>query len=66
MRRVISERERQVIALVAEGMDNDRIGRALHISPDTVKTHLARLYRRYEAHGRAHLVAIAIREGWIA
>jgi DNA-binding NarL/FixJ family response regulator len=42
----LSEREQQVLRLVAEGLANKQIGRRLGISDSTVKVHLANVYRR--------------------
>lgn len=61
----ISPREREILALLADGHTNREIGRALHISEATVKTHLARLYPKLEVADRAAAVAVAYRRGWI-
>jgi DNA-binding CsgD family transcriptional regulator len=65
--RRITQRERQVLALVAEGYSTAEIARALWITEDTVRTHVKRMMIRLEARTRAHLVSIAFREGlWSA
>lgn len=61
----ISPREREILALLADGQTNREIGRALHISEATVKTHLARLYPKLEVADRAAAVAVAYRRGWL-
>jgi DNA-binding CsgD family transcriptional regulator len=61
--RRITARERQVLALVADGHSTAEIARALWITEDTVRTHVKRMMVRLEARTRAHLVAIAFREG---
>lgn len=61
--RRITMRERQVLALVAQGYSTAEIARALWITEDTVRTHIKRMKARLEARTRAQLVAIAFREG---
>ena len=45
----ITRREHEVLALIAAGRSNKEIARQLNLSPNTVKTHLARLYEKLEA-----------------
>lgn len=59
----VSEREREVLLHVAEGATNQEIAAALHLSPNTVRNHLARIYGRLGARSRLEAVAIAAREG---
>lgn len=59
----LGDRELQVLRLVAAGAENREIARLLHVSTETVKTHLANIYKKLDAAGRAHAVAIAIRKG---
>jgi DNA-binding NarL/FixJ family response regulator len=61
----LSDREREVVALVAEGASNDEIGARLGISSRTVESHLRRLFERVGAASRAELAARAFREGWL-
>ena len=61
--RRITARERQVLALVADGYSTAEIARALWITEDTVRTHIKRMMVRLDARTRAHVVAIAFREG---
>lgn len=61
----VSPRELEILALLADGRTNREIGRELHVSEATVKTHLARLYPKLEVTDRAAAVAIAYRRGWI-
>jgi DNA-binding NarL/FixJ family response regulator len=65
----LTNREREVVALVAEGLSNEEIARRLFISPATAKTHVSRAMRELRAHDRAQLVVIAyesglVRPGW--
>jgi DNA-binding CsgD family transcriptional regulator len=58
----LSPREREVLALVAEGRSNKAIAEALYISPNTIKTHIASLMTKLQADSRAQLAAIAARQ----
>ena len=60
---VISEREREVLALTADGMSAPQIGARLHLSPATVKSHLQNVYEKLGVSDRAAAVATAIRLG---
>lgn len=59
----LSPREREVLALVAEGRSNKAIADALFVSPNTVKTHVASLLSKLHAGSRAQLAAMAARSG---
>ncbi len=56
---LLSPREREVLALVARGMTNAEVCRALFIAPATVKNHLENIYRRLEVGRRTQAVAKA-------
>ena len=60
----LTPRERDVLALVAEGRSNKAIAEALFVSPNTVKTHVASLLTKLQADSRTQLAAIATRAGW--
>ena len=55
----ISEREFEVLRLLAAGRSNKEIARALGISPNTVKTHVARLYEKLGANRRTEAIVRA-------
>jgi DNA-binding NarL/FixJ family response regulator len=55
----LTEREGQVLGLVAAGLSNVAIGERLHVSPWTAKTHVNRIMAKLGARDRAHLVVIA-------
>ena len=55
----LTEREREIVALVAGGLSNDEIAGHLVVSPATVKTHVNRSMTKLGAHDRAQLVIIA-------
>lgn len=59
----LTDREREILLLVARGLNNDEIGQELFISPATVKTHLARIMGKTDAHDRAQLVVFAYESG---
>jgi DNA-binding NarL/FixJ family response regulator len=60
---VLSPREREVLALVAEGRTNKSIAEALYVSPNTIKTHVASLLNKLHANTRVQLATIAARQG---
>jgi len=65
----LTDREREVMALVAQGLSNDDIAATLFVSPATAKTHVSRAMIKLNARDRAQLVVIAyeaglVRPGW--
>jgi RNA polymerase sigma factor (sigma-70 family) len=52
----LSEREREVLGLIVEGLTNKEIGRALGLSPRTVETHRANLFAKLQVDSLAHLI----------
>jgi DNA-binding NarL/FixJ family response regulator len=61
--RTLTDREREVLALVAAGMSNDDIAAHLTVSTHTVKTHVNRTMIKLDAHDRAQLVIAAYESG---
>ena len=61
----LSAREREVVRLVAEGLSGPEIADELHISHDTVRTHVRNAMTKLGARSRAHLVAKAIAEAHV-
>ena len=62
---VITEREREVLALVGQGLTNDEIGRHLFLSPLTAKTHVSRIMSKLGARDRVQLVVVAYETGLV-
>jgi DNA-binding NarL/FixJ family response regulator len=68
---LLTDREREVLALVAEGLTNEQIAERLVLSPATARTHVGRLFAKLGARHRAQLVVLAyetglVRPGWTA
>ena len=63
---LLTEREREVVALVAEGLTNDEIAAELTISPATSRTHVSRAMTKLHARDRAQLVVFAYQSGLVA
>ena len=61
----LTDREREVVALVAEGLSNEEIAERLVVSPATAKTHVSRAMGKLEARDRAQLVVIAYESGLV-
>ena len=67
----LTEREREVMALVAGGLSNEEIAEQLVVSPATAKTHVSRAMVKLAARDRAQLVVLAyehglVRPGWVS
>jgi DNA-binding NarL/FixJ family response regulator len=66
---ILTERERQVMALVAGGLSNDEIAVELRISPETARTHVSRAMTKLSVRDRTQLAVLAyetglVRPGW--
>jgi DNA-binding NarL/FixJ family response regulator len=61
----LTDREREVMALVAEGLSNDEIAARLVLSPLTSKTHVSRIMTKLNARDRAQLVVMAYESGLV-
>jgi two-component system response regulator NreC len=62
----LSEREREIFQLVAEGHSNKDIAELLSVSPATVETHRAHVLQKLDVHNTAELVLYAVRRGVIS
>lgn len=59
----LTVREKEVLALLAEGADNEAIARALVISPQTARTHIQNILGKLNVHSRLEAAAIAMQNG---
>ncbi len=62
---VLTQREREVLALVGHGLSNDEIGAKLFLSPATARTHVSHAMAKLDARDRAQLVVIAYQTGLV-
>jgi len=62
----LTPRERDVLRLLADGCSNEEVGRRLHLSPETVRTHVRKAMRKLDADTRTQAVATALRRRLIA
>lgn len=62
----MTEREKEVLLLIAEGKSNKDIAEELHISIKTVKTHVSNLLMKCELEDRTQLAIYAHRQGWVS
>jgi DNA-binding NarL/FixJ family response regulator len=62
----LTERESEVLTLVARGYSNDEIARHLHLSPETVKTHVKHVYTKLGSRDRAQAVIAAYESGLVS
>ena len=62
----LTQREREVLRLLADGLANEEIGKTLHISPETVRTHVRKAMAKLEADTRTQAVATALRQSIIS
>jgi DNA-binding NarL/FixJ family response regulator len=63
---LLTNREREVVALVAHGLSNDEIAERMVLSPLTAKTHVSRAMTKLGARDRAQLVVFAYQSGLVA
>ncbi|MFN3705635.1 MAG: LuxR C-terminal-related transcriptional regulator [Thermoflexales bacterium] len=61
----LTERELEVVRLVAEGLSNKEIGARLFVSPNTVRVHLRNIFAKLGAQSRTEVTIIAVRNGWV-
>jgi DNA-binding NarL/FixJ family response regulator len=62
----LSQRETQILRLVARGTSNKEAAKTLHLSETTVKRHLSNVYAKLGVHTRGEAVSKAVSEGWIS
>jgi len=61
----LTEREREVLVLVARGLSNHEIGEELFVTPATAKTHVSRMLMKLGARDRTQLVVMAYESGLV-
>jgi DNA-binding NarL/FixJ family response regulator len=62
----LTQREREVLRALADGLSNEEIGKRLFISPETVRTHVRKAMEKLDADTRTQAVATALRQSLIA
>jgi len=62
----LSEREREVLTLLARGLSNKAIAQRLYLSVRTVEGHLANIYGKLAVHSRTEAALYAARQGWVS
>jgi len=62
-RQPLSQREHQVLQLIADGLENQAIANVLFVSVETVRTHVKSILRKLSSRDRTHAVAVAFRSG---
>ena len=62
----LSEREREIFQLIAEGRSNKEIADLLFVSPNTIETHRAHIMEKLDVHSAVELVLFAVRRGLIS
>jgi DNA-binding NarL/FixJ family response regulator len=61
----LSEREKEILKLVVQGLDYKDIGERLFISPHTARTHIRTIYKKLQVHSKGEAVTLAHRKGWV-
>ncbi len=62
----LSNREREILDLLAQGRTGEQVAEHLVLSAETITTHIRNAMNKLEAHTRVHAIAIALREGYIS
>jgi len=62
----LTPREREVLALLVDGLDDERMADRLVISPETVRTHVQRILRKLDVHSRLEAVALVAQTGLVS
>jgi DNA-binding NarL/FixJ family response regulator len=65
-RYLLSPREREILALLSKGLSGEDAAQRLHLSPETVRTHVRNAMSKLDASTRVHAVALALQKGEIA
>lgn len=62
---ILTEREWEVLELIVQGMENDKIGQLLFISPTTVTNHVSSILRKLNVENRTRAASLALKNRWI-
>ena len=62
---VLSEREREILALVVNGAANREVAEKLHLSQNTIKFHIRQLLEKVQVSNRTELATKAVQQGWV-
>ncbi len=62
----LSERELEIVSLVAQGLTNREIAVRVYLSPNTVKVHLRNIFSKTGGASRTERTMLAVKEGWVA
>ncbi len=62
----LSERELEIVSLVAQGLTNREIAVRVYLSPNTIKVHLRNIFAKTGVASRTELTMLAVKEGWVA
>jgi DNA-binding NarL/FixJ family response regulator len=60
----LNNSQQEIVRLMVDGLSNREIARQIHLSENTVKTHIQEILRRLEARNRVQAAVRATREGW--
>ena len=63
---LLSPREREILALLSKGLSGENAAQELHLSPETVRTHVRNAMNKLDASTRVHAVALALQRGEIS
>ena len=61
----LTEREKEVLRLVCDGLTNAEIATCLHVSRETVKSELKRIFRKIGVGNRTHAAVLLVKNSWI-
>ncbi len=61
----LTEREKQILRLVCDGLTNGEIASCLHVSRETVKSELKRIFRKIGVSNRTQAAVLLVRNGWL-
>ena len=62
---MLTQREKEILVLITDGMTNEAMAEQLFISPQTVRNHIKNIYDKLQVHSRAQVVVKAIKENLV-